>query len=221
MSLIDEALRRAQAAQTGGSGGRDFRVPMPLPDPGRYRRGRLLRFVAVAVLAAIAIGAGIFLLGRGRGARPPSRAASAARRPSIAALASAVLPTPTLPVVEVAAPPSGISHPPKTAPTARPSPPEKIAMVVADRTPRSTPGPEPSRAREIPAPELSNASGSPRIGKKPELGGIVYSEGSPSALINGRVVRPGGYIDGYTVVRIEPNFVELRDGNGTIILTLK
>jgi hypothetical protein len=55
-----------------------------------------------------------------------------------------------------------------------------------------------------------------------ELEGIVYSEGSPKALINGRVVGPGGYVEGYTVVRIERDRVELKgDDDGTIILTLK
>ncbi len=54
-----------------------------------------------------------------------------------------------------------------------------------------------------------------------ELEGIVYAEGSPMALINGRVVAPGGYVEGYTVVRIERDRVELKGDDGTIILTLK
>ena len=41
MSLIDEALRRAQAAQSAQTQGPGFRAPMPLPDSGRSRRRRM------------------------------------------------------------------------------------------------------------------------------------------------------------------------------------
>jgi hypothetical protein len=56
---------------------------------------------------------------------------------------------------------------------------------------------------------------------KLELEGIVYSETNPTALINGRVLAPGGFVDGYTVVSIGPDRVELEGGGGRIILTLK
>jgi hypothetical protein len=56
---------------------------------------------------------------------------------------------------------------------------------------------------------------------KLDLDGIVYTEENPAALINGRVLRVGGFVDGYTVTKIQPDRVELKNENGTIVLTLK
>src|SRR5262249_51785186 len=61
MSLIDDALRRAQAAQTPGpSGPAGFRAPMPLPDPWRSRRRRFRRLAGATLAAMVLAAAGIF-----------------------------------------------------------------------------------------------------------------------------------------------------------------
>ena len=59
MSLIDDALKRAQAAQGNRppENGKRPWTPAPLPDRGRADRRRALR-VAVAVLILVTAGAG-------------------------------------------------------------------------------------------------------------------------------------------------------------------
>ncbi|MGE5278029.1 MAG: hypothetical protein ACM3SU_13610 [Acidobacteriota bacterium] len=270
MSLIDDALRRAQAAQTG-SPGTGLRVPMPLPDPGRFRRRRLRLMAAVAILAALAVGAGFLWVRRSvRGGEPPRARATPPAGASAAAAAAAPTPAPettaTLVAVEVPRPAAGIARGAaasatraprgvEAAGTATPAPaspptaaaPAKASPIAARAILRAEP---PAAPVILPPVEVSNASASPRLaaGERPrhaeprptptapaktyagtanlpsgkiQLEGIVYNESSPAALINGRVLGPGGYVSGYTVIRIEPDRVELRDENGTIILTLK
>lgn len=90
----------------------------------------------------------------------------------------------------------------------------------------------PKPASRAPAPPQRGAGGtrasSPAGGGpasasgKLELGGIVFSEGNPVALINGRVVSAGSYVDGYEVVRVEATSVELRAEDGKkVVLKLK
>lgn len=45
-----------------------------------------------------------------------------------------------------------------------------------------------------------------------KLKAIIYNEDSPSAYLNGRVVREGELISGATVIKISPNSVTLRIG---------
>ena len=53
------------------------------------------------------------------------------------------------------------------------------------------------------------------------LDGIVYSEDHPAAVINGRVVSTGSFVDGAEVLRIRPDRVELKDGSATIVVSLR
>lgn len=53
-----------------------------------------------------------------------------------------------------------------------------------------------------------------------ELEGIVYSETNPTALISGHVVRPGSWVEGYTVLSIGRDRVELQGENEKIVLIL-
>lgn len=57
-------------------------------------------------------------------------------------------------------------------------------------------------------------------GAKIELGGIVYSEDDPLALLNGRVRRVGDSVEGFDVIAIGPNSVELLRGKEKIVLRL-
>ncbi len=283
MSLIDDALRRAQAAQTPGTGaGSVLRVPMPLPDSGRYRRRNLRRLAAAALLTAAAI-AGVFFFRRPtpREAPPqPLEASGSAASAAVAARASSRTPTPAATVTATASTSAAGDRTSAAAtpaagqmlrqtpvaplvPAAATGPVEEPAAESARPTaagPPSTAPPPPAlrepRARTpviLPPIEVSNASGSPRVSEderarpapppaaepkpasrtrtygaaanlptgKLELEGIVFSETNPTALINGRVVAPGGYVDGYTVVKIGPDRVELTDDKTTIVLTLK
>jgi hypothetical protein len=58
-------------------------------------------------------------------------------------------------------------------------------------------------------------------GAKIELGGIVYSETNPVALINGKVLGPGATVEEFTIVSIQPDRVELRGRGITMFIALK
>jgi flagellar protein FliO/FliZ len=68
-----------------------------------------------------------------------------------------------------------------------------------------------SYVREAPLPS----------GRKLELRGIAFSDTQPVVLINGKVLSPGEGVEGYTVVSIQPQRVELRGATGTVFLTLQ
>ena len=54
-------------------------------------------------------------------------------------------------------------------------------------------------------------------GARIELGGIVYSESNPTALVNGKIVGPGAVIEGFLIQRIEENRVEMSNSAGLTI----
>jgi hypothetical protein len=58
-------------------------------------------------------------------------------------------------------------------------------------------------------------------GGKITLDGIAYSETSPIAVVNGKIVAPGGYVEGFTVVKILPDRVELEAEGSRAFLTLR
>jgi len=98
-----------------------------------------------------------------------------------------------------------------------------IAVENASASPRISGDERPRTAEPTkPASRTRTFAGTASLpGGKLELEGIVFSDANPTALINGRVVAPGSYVEGYTVVRIEPNRVELTDDRERIVLTLK
>jgi hypothetical protein len=58
-------------------------------------------------------------------------------------------------------------------------------------------------------------------GGKISLDGIAYSDTSPVAVVNGKVVGPGGYVEGFTIIRILPDRVELEREGSRTFLTLR
>jgi type II secretory pathway component PulC len=54
-----------------------------------------------------------------------------------------------------------------------------------------------------------------------ELGGIVWSEADPRALVNDRVVGVGAYVQGYTIERIEEDRVVFEKDGKRITITVK
>jgi hypothetical protein len=111
----------------------------------------------------------------------------------------------------------------------REPPPEPVILPPvevsnASASPRLAAPPRPTRAetpREAPSRTRTYAGSATLPTGKLELEGIVYSETHPTALINGHVVAPGGYVEGYTVVSIERDRVELENEGGRIVLTLR
>jgi hypothetical protein len=224
MSLIDEALKRAEleaARRDGLRGGAYPWVPEHMP------RKRRRWAVAVAVMGCVAgIAAGMFLWFR-RETPVIQNQRSRIQNPSS--------PSRPLETVEVAPPPVGL--PSRVAArendaanakagkeTLRPTPPFDTARarVAPARGPGFTSAPAESRASGGLADSKTyigevNVPG----GGKIELGGIVYSESSPVALINGKVLPPGGVVEEFTIVSIKPDRIELNGRGVTIFLTLK
>lgn len=219
MSLIDEALKRAQAAHEGdtrpGSGARPW-TPVPLPDRTETRRRTALRAAGVVALA-FAIVAAAWLL------RPATKGVPPLGRPA----GFPALPTPLEEVI-VAPPSSGVSAQPTREPAAaaRPAAPAGAGQHASSPAPAPAPASAPPARPAPAATALVNGHtyvGSISLpgGAKIELGGIVYSESNATALVNGRIVGPGAYVEGFTVVKIEPGRLEL-EGNGlTIFLSLR
>ncbi len=217
MSLIDDALKRAQAAGDAAAGRPAERpwIPTPMPDAGLARRRAAIRWIGIAAVAIVVLGAGIALL-RGAwtsGSRLPAEKAPAEPRPAV--LAS----TPTLApeaVVVVTTPfPAA-----RFRPTRAPRPVEVAADAVS----------EPSEARPTaparPAASIVNGrtyAGALTLpgGERIELGGIVWSETEPRALLNDRILGVGSFVEGFHVAKIDEDRVELEKDGVTISITVK
>jgi hypothetical protein len=226
VSLIDEALKRLQAGGQEGPQSAVERpwVPTPMPDAGLARRRVLVRWVGIATAAAVAAAIAAFLVLRhetavardGRSAPVvapspgPVREAEAPESPVAPAAAA-----PAAPVAEN----SGVSRT-TVPPAVREAVSEKsdgpVERAVEVRPPAEVRRPRPIADGEtfvgaVPLPE----------GQRIELGGIVYSETDPRALLNDRIVAVGAYVEGFTVSRIESDRVALEKDGLTIHLVLK
>ncbi len=126
----------------------------------------------------------------------------------------------------------GGSAPPRNRGGSGSPPPVALGATLASSSPRLPapsrsrtllPGETPPAARRPPPPGTKAAAGvfvAPD-GTRIELGGIVFSETNPVALLNGRVLPVGGVVGGMTIVAIEENRVEL-EGEGTrVFLSLR
>jgi hypothetical protein len=223
MSLIDEALKRAEleaARRDGLRGGAYPWVPEHTP---RKRRGRGV--IAAIVLFLAAIAAGWFLWPRG--------AAPVFQNPK-SKIENPPAPSPKLETVEVPPPPVGL-------PSRILARVKDAANAVGNESNRPTPAFDTARARIAPAREPGSGSaaadGKPARGlsdgktyagevtlpdgPKIALEGIVFSETNPVALINGKVLPPGGVVEEFTIVSIKPDRVELNGRGVTIVVALK
>ncbi len=225
MSLIDDALKRAQAAGEGEKakpGDRPW-IPTPMPDAGLARRRALVRRLSLALAAIACLAAGMVFVRRAPRDAPPLPAGegrgSAAAAPAVTPTPDAVaMATPIAVAPPVAAPPPVNLRPtraprpaPQEAPAGNPSPPP--AAPAAAPPSRGAPAPAGGRSYSgvVPLP------GGGRI----ELGGIVWSETEPRALLNDRIVGTGGYVEGFSVVKIEQDRVLLEKDGATISLSVK
>jgi hypothetical protein len=223
MSLIDEALKRAEleaARRDGLRSGAYPWVPEHLP---RRRRGRGV-IAAIALMAAIGIG--WFFWRRGEAPVVQNPKSEIQNSPS---------PVPKLETVEV--PPPPVALPSRVLSRDR----DAANANVGNEVKRPTPPFDTARARIAPARDPGSGSaatdGKPARGlsdgktyagevtlpdgPKIALEGIVFSETNPVALINGKVLPPGGVIEEFTIVSIKPDRVELNGHGVTIVVTLK
>lgn len=221
MSLIDEALKRAQAAhQDAAKEGAPAPpwTPAPLPDRRRAR----LPYVLAGVLLVAFIAAALLVIRRWPSAGETQTAAEphsapAAATPSQSGSAESPLPAIVSEVI-VEPPPREASEEPRTTPPA--GAPKATPLPPAAIVPGTAPAPE--RLARAPADGRTYFGQVPLPGGgKIELGGIVFSEESPTALVNGRVVRSGSFVEGYEVTRILPDRVELTGNGTTIFVVLK
>ncbi len=236
MSLIDDALKRAQSAQQGETGpgeGAPVWTPPPLPDRSRIRRARAVR-IAAASLAAAAVAGGLLLVLRSR--RPSSAAPRSPASVAVKASSAAAGLPPITSEVVVAPPPRGVAPAAPAGPRAQavPAAPQvrqpaaaRVPTAVAVREGPAASPPIPTgreRERGIHAPaETRSFAGEMALpgGGKISLDGIVYSEAHPVAVLNGRITSPGGYVEGYTVSKIQQDKVELERDGTTVTLTLR
>jgi hypothetical protein len=234
MSLIDDALKRAQAMDRAAEDRPSAWTPTHLPDrrPGTHR--------AIGIAAAL-LGALLLALWAWKSLpkrETPVRVAAVAATPAAPSQRAADIPAAE--TVEVPPPPRGISQPRNSAAVApaRPlsdRPPAKAASPAPPQAERALPpkpaeGPRtapPKREASVRA-EDKLADGRSYTGEillgddqKITLDGIVYSDENPVALINGMVIAPGQAVDGMTVAKIEPDRVVLEGRGVTVFLLLK
>jgi hypothetical protein len=167
--------------------------PAPTPDAGRDRAGAAAAYVGEVVVP------------------PPPRVV-------VESPAQSAAPAPPPPPVVEA--PSTFPATREAASITRIDPPTPMIASASSspaivRAPENRARPSSSRARTF------VREGTFSSGGQISLDGIVYSDDNPAAVINGRVVTVGGYVDGREVLRIRPDRVELQDGSTTLVLLLK
>lgn len=246
MSLIDEALKRAREQS-----GKPQAFPPAPQDPWFYaplpqrRRPRAALAIGAAAGAIAVVAAIVFVVSRPRRATAPPDAGTegvAARTPRPGGGETFPLalapPTPGPPASlrrrdegmsslpsERAGMPPGAAGPAIGDARLASASPAIVAAAPPSRTLLSPPGAG-AHPGERPRPSAAGARtyvGSlvAPDGARVELGGIVFSDTNPVALINGRVLPVGGVVEGLVIVAIEETRVELKGGGTTVFLALK
>ncbi len=226
MSLIDEALKRAEMEAARRDGLKGGAYPWMLEQQGK--RGAPWGVIGAVVLIAGGLAAGWMWWSSRPGTGP-------VQGPTSKVQSSA--PTQELPTVEVAPPPRGfpsrvVASDGETASSRAGAEAKKAAPKPATEAPRvrsasdavARPGAAPAESKSArAAAEPKSYVGEVTVpdGGKIELGGIVFSESNPVALINGKVLGPGAVIEEFTIVSIQPDRVELRGRGTTLFLSLK
>ena len=216
MSLIDEALKRAQAAQGGAArpeaGSRPW-TPVPLPDRSRIRRRKILRATTLAAIALLAAAGALFLLRRAPEKAPPLPAGEGRGegRPS-SGKARTLPPLPTPPKPTRA--PRGTGAGPLAS----------AGSSSSSSAPASAAAPSPAASDRPTALVNGKTYVGPVMlpgGGRLDLGGIAYSESNATVLLNGKIVGAGAVLEGFTISRIEENRIELQGNGVTIFLAVR
>jgi len=250
VSLIDEALKRARTEAAQQDAARRAPswpwAPMPLP-PLRERRPARPALLGGALALLLLGGGAVWLIQRQPAIQRPAAPTvpAATQRPRLAApvpLARAdgprVAAAPERPdranPVPVEAPPARADRAakPEREAAAKPEGEASAGNETVTPAPSRTANAEPRRRS---APRVTDSASAPALedgrsyvraaalpgGRKLELRGIAYSDTQPVVLINGKVLSPGEGVEGYTVVAIQKERVELKGAAGTLYLTLK
>lgn len=216
MSLINEALKRAKAAQEQTPPPSAEHLPLhPVDDP----EAAVTHGIGLALPVAFAVVALLLLffawriyMDRGQSdASPLLVAAKSGQAPAISA--------PPAPAAQALAVPDPEPAPVQPAPTA----PSTNAALQA-QTPAVTAKPveEPKPQPEAAAPAAAAPASEPAAPKLPPLAlqGVVYSRTRPSAVINGKTVFVGERIREYRVIAITPETATLVGNGQTNVLML-
>ncbi len=205
-----------------------------MPDPGIARAAKLRLAAGILCVTLAAAAAGYVLLRRSGPSAEETRAAMRPAAPTaVPAPSAAEVPTP-LPVVVVPPPPRVraatadveaepvVPRPaaPRDPGIRRDSPPPTSSTASSSGAGPAPAAPHPPRPA-APASRIYAGSVTLAGGEKIELGGIAWSEEEPRALLNDRIVGVGGYVDGYSVSKIETDRVVLEKDGATIVLTVK
>jgi len=248
LSLVSEALKKAER-EAAARDARDKGQPAPFEaplQPYRNRRratgGGARGWLFAALGGAATIGLLAVLWWSRQQAAPVEEKTLAASDPVPASQqpqASAAPSSPTAPATvgfDAAAFAPAAAPPSAGEPAATPLPTPALAKTTST-APRplpsaSEPAPPKSTAavatRSAPAAESTVIAPGDYLrrvdfpdGSKLELGGIVYSETSPFAYLNGRLVGVGEFVEGRRIDRIERDRVHLSGDAGAITLRLK
>jgi len=231
MSLISEALKRAEQ-ETSRREAAQKRVPLPLLERAPRRSPWTLVAVGILGAALVASLTALFMLSRGQAPPPappePSAVAEAQVEPVEQATTTA---SPGLTLIEEQRVTSSNraggeiaagQEPLPTTPSTEPLPELPTAVITA---PPATGTPvveaDPKTVSDQPAGTTYLHRAELTDGITLELGGIAWSESGPIALLNGRAVGQGERVNGYLVVEIEPQQIELRGSAGTLFIRLK
>ncbi len=204
MSLIDDALKRAQAAGQPDAKPQADRpwVPAPLPDAGLARRRRLVRLLAIGFGLGAVAAAAVWITRKTatEASRPPAGEVQVEKR----------APEPVL-LPPAAAPPAASTPPTQVAAKSRPAGPAAPAGQAPGAAAEASPDPHPPAPRPEALADGKTYAGAIMLpdGARVELGGIVWSEAEPRALLNDRIAGVGAWVEGFTVARIEPERVAL------------
>jgi len=232
VSLIDDALKRAQAADEAAARTADRPwTPTPMPDPAIARRRAIARWAGILAAVAVAAALGAWLVARiaPEASRVPAPRPTA---PALSAAIPAVSPTPdaialATPVV-VAPPRAAVARASETTPvpTRRPRPtavPEVASLPAVDGGPAAAaaPPPPPRPPREASGGRTYAGAATLPGGARIELGGIVWSETEPRALVNDRILGTGGYVEGWSIRTIEEDRIVLEKDGATVTITVK
>jgi hypothetical protein len=198
MSRINDALKRAQAAQQSSSLTSDApQLPAVTPEQTATRGIGLAVPFAFALIALL----GLFLLWQIRQKRISQNALpSVAQSATVASSASATTPRPAAPSEAVV-----VSTP--KVPMA--SPAEEKSIV-------QSPIPAPAAAHPVILPARPSAPVPPPL----RLQAVLFSGPTSSAMINGQTVMAGDSVGGYRVSAIHERSVTLTSAKRTNILTL-
>ena len=228
MSLINEALKRArvEAARRDAAAKGVPPEALPVYVPPRRRSWRAPVAGFAAGLAVVAAALGVFWMVR----RPvPAEAAPATQAnvaPSAPAATASAVPLSAAPAS--AAPPAAASPPPPPPPPAAVPPPAAPSPEPVAEPPPAPPPPALPPPPAPPSPAVGAADGVPIYMREASLAGtavkvdfIVWSESRPFAQINGQLLSAGQSVDGYMLLRVERERVELEGGGQRFWLRVK